>query len=264
MNTFLAITWDFDPVFFEVFGLEVRYYGLFWAFTFLSGLWYFSKFAKREGLPDKVVDSVFFYVVIFTIIGARLGHCFFYEPAAYLADPITIFYLRDGGMASHGAALGILTGLWLFARKNKLPYIWGLDRVMLPVTVGGAGVRIGNFLNSEIYGAPTDLPWGVVFKRAGETVPCHPTQLYEALFYLMVFAVLVWLYFRKDAGRKYPGMMAGVGIIGIFIPRFFIEFIKNTQVDFEVGMMLNMGQWLSIPFIIMGIVMIFVGLKNKK
>ncbi len=267
MNMFSAIVWDVNPTFFRIFGIDIRYYGVLWAIAFLLGIWYFTRFVKREGLPDRIVDSMFWFGTIATLVGARLGHCLFYEPEVYLANPIRILYTREGGMASHGAAIGLLIGLWLFARRNKMPYMWGLDRIMVPVAIGGAGVRLGNLVNSEIYGGPTDLPWGFIFRRAGETAPMHPTQIYEALFYLLVFVVLLWLYFRKDAGRKHPGLMFGVGLVGIFLPRFLIEYIKNDQVGFEENMKqllgMNMGQLLSVPFILLGIVMIFVGLKSK-
>lgn len=252
-NMFLSVVWDLDPVFFSIGSLEVRYYGFMWALTFFIGMALFINFVKREGYDPKVSDSIFWYGTLATIIGARLGHCFFYDPLYYLAHPIEILNTRQGGMASHGAAIGLLTGLWLFSRKNKLPYIWSLDRIMLPVTIGGALIRIGNLLNSEVYGTETDLPWGFIFVREGEILPKHPTQIYEAICYLLTFAVLMWLYYRKDMGRKRPGVIFGVGLIGVFVSRFIIEYIKNPQVDFEIGMLLDMGQWLSIPFIILGI-----------
>jgi prolipoprotein diacylglyceryl transferase len=210
---------------------------------------------------------MFWCATILAIVGARLGHCLFYEPEVYLADPLRILNIREGGMASHGAAIGFLLGLTIFAIANKMPWWWGADRIMIPVAIGGAGVRIGNLMNSEIYGGPTDLPWGFIFQRAGETQPMHPTQIYEALCYILVFVILLWLYFKRDAGRKHPGLMFGVGLIGIFVARFIIEYIKNDQVGFEEGMRsaigMNMGQLLSIPFVVIGIVLVIVGLLNK-
>ena len=172
-------------------------------------------------------------------------------------------------MASHGAAVGLLIGLWLFSRKNKLPYIWSLDRIMLPVAIGGAIVRLGNLFNSEIVGAVTDVSWGFKFVRLYPNVPIdsipvqHPTQLYEALCYLVIFGILCWLYYGRDLGRRRPGVMFGVGLIGIFLTRFFIEFIKLDQEAFEQGMLLNMGQLLSIPFILVGIYMIYRGMHRS-
>ena len=263
ITRFLAVIWDVNPTFFRIGSFEIRYYGLLWALAFLIGTVMFVKFVRREGLPDKVWDSIFWYGTISTIVGSRLGHCLFYDPVFYLTHPLEILDIRGGGMASHGAAVGLLIGLWLFSRKNRLPYLWSLDRIMIPVAIGGAGVRIGNLINSEIYGHVTDLPWGFVFVRAGETLPKHPTQIYEALCYLALFGLLCWMYFRRDDGRRHPGLMFGTGLIGIFLPRILIEFIKNPQVNFEAGMALNMGQWLSIPFILLGVGMIFYGLRHK-
>ena len=267
MTLFSAITWNVDPTFFTLFGLDIRYYGVLWAVAFMLGIYYFTKFCKHEGLPDKLVDSMFWCATILAIVGARLGHCLFYEPEVDLAAPLRILNIREGGMASHGAAIGFLLGLTIFAIANKMPWWWGADRIMIPVAIGGAGVRIGNLMNSEIYGGPTDLPWGFIFQRAGETQPMHPTQIYEALCYILVFVILLWLYFKRDAGRKHPGLMFGVGLIGIFVARFIIEYIKNDQVGFEEGMRsaigMNMGQLLSIPFVVIGIVLVIVGLLNK-
>lgn len=263
MTNFASVIWNVDPIAFSIFGLEIRYYGLFWAAAFIVGLYYFTNFVRREKLPDKLVDSLFWYATILGILGARLGHCLFYEPEVYLAEPLRILNIREGGMASHGAAIGFLLGLSLFAWRNKMPFWWAADRIMIPVAIGGAGVRLGNLMNSEIYGAVTDLPWGFVFVRNGETLPMHPTQIYEALFYVAVFVVLLLLYYKKDAGRKHPALMFGVGLIGIFLSRFFLEFIKNDQVAFEADMTLNMGQLLSIPFIIAGIALVVVGLRSK-
>lgn len=266
MTNFLAVTWKMDPVLFRIGSFEVMWYGLAWMLAILIGAMYFINFVKREGLDPKIADSVFWWGTLATIIGARLGHCFFYEPMEYLKNPLEIFNIRQGGMASHGAAVGLLVGLYCFARRNKLPYIWPLDRIMIPVTVGGAIVRIGNLINSEIYGGPTDLPWGFRFienmsawKNGAEPVfgpPSHPTQIYEALCYLVTFGVLVWLYYKMNMAQKRPGLIFGVGLIGVFLTRFFIEFIKNPQVDRELDMAINIGQWLSIPFIIVGILMI--------
>ena len=263
MNTFLSVVWSVDPVAFSIFGLEIRWYGIFWALAFILGIYFFTNFARREKLPEKLVDSLFWYATILGILGARLGHCLFYEPSVYLADPLRILNIREGGMASHGAAIGFLLGLILFAWRNKMPFWWAADRIMIPVAIGGAGVRLGNLMNSEIYGSVTDLPWGFIFVRNGETLPMHPTQIYEALAYIAVFVVLIILYYRYDAGRKHPALMFGVGLVGIFLSRFFLEFMKNVQVAFEEGMALNMGQLLSIPFVLAGIALIVIGLKSK-
>lgn len=266
MTYFASIVWDFDPVFIRLGSFDIRYYGLMWALAILIGALFFDNFCKREGLPSKISESIFLYGTLATILGARLGHCLFYDTMDYLREPWTIITgFRDGGMASHGAAIGLLIGLWLFSRKNKLPYIWSLDRIMIPVGIGGAIVRLGNLFNSEIFGTATDLPWGFEFVRsaiwtrrfAPEAV--HPTQIYEAVCYVATFAVLCWLYYKKDMARRRPGILFGIGLIGVFLTRFFIEFIKIEQESFEEGWLLDMGQWLSIPFIVLGIYMIWRG-----
>jgi len=266
MIRFLTVTWDFDPVFFTLGSLDIRYYGLMWALAILIGAKFFDNFCKREGLPPKVSESIFIYGTLATVLGARLGHCLFYDPAEYLSHPLTIITgFRDGGMASHGAAIGLLIGLWLFSRKNRLPYVWSLDRIMIPVGIGGAVVRLGNLFNSEIFGTATSLPWGFEFVRSAKWVrefapaAVHPTQIYEALCYVATFAILCWLYYGRDIARRRPGVLFGVGLIGIFLTRFFIEFIKTEQEAFERGWALDMGQWLSIPFILLGGWMIWRG-----
>lgn len=264
MMHFCSIVWDFDPVLFRIGSFDIRYYGLMWAIAILVAAKFFDNFVKREGLKPEISESIFLYGTIGTILGARLGHCLFYDPGYYLAQPWTILTeFRDGGMASHGAAIGILVGLWLFSRKNRLPYIWSLDRIMIGVAIGGAAVRLGNLFNSEIFGVATDLPWGFEFVRSAKWVrefapaAVHPTQLYEALCYLVTFVILVWMYYGRDLGRRRPGMLFGVGLVGIFVTRFFIEFIKTEQEAFEKGMTLDMGQWLSIPFILLAGYMIY-------
>ena len=176
----LFVRWDVNPTMISIGSFEIRYYGLMWALALGISAYIFSRIIKREGYPDKLFDSIFWYGVLSTIIGARLGHCLFYDPGYYLTHPVEILYIHQGGLASHGAAVGLLVVLWLFSRKNKMPYIWSLDRIAIAVGIAGALVRIGNLMNSEIYGHATSLPWGFVFVRAGETQPMHPTQIYEA------------------------------------------------------------------------------------
>lgn len=267
----MSIFWDFDPVLLRLGeNFDIRYYGLMWAVAIGLGALMFDHYVKREGLPEKVAESIFYFGVLATIIGSRVGHCLFYEPDKYLAEPLRIITdIRDGGMASHGAAIGLLIGLWLFSRRNKLPYLWSLDRIMIVVSIGGAIVRLGNLFNSEIIGAPTDAPWGFIFARLypeGTPVEAmiarHPSQIYEALCYLITFGVLSWLYYKRDMARRRPGFMFGVGLIGIFLTRFLIEFVKENQEAFEQSMTLNMGQWLSVPFIIAAFVFIWYAMKR--
>jgi prolipoprotein diacylglyceryl transferase len=249
---------------------ELRYYGLMWALTILLGERFFSAFAKREGFGNEIIETGFVWIVLGAILGARVGHCLFYEFPYYITKPWAIITeIRNGGMASHGSALGMLLGMWITARKHKMNYVWWLDRIMIPVAIGGALVRLGNLMNSEIIGNITNVPWGFKFVRLYGAMPLeniparHPAQLYEALCYIVTFVVLLWLYYKRDMGRRHAGIMFGVGLVGIFVTRFFIELVKINQEAFEEGMLLNMGQLLSIPFIIMAGVVIWLGAKDK-
>ncbi len=266
----LAIVWDFDPTFIEIFGFEIRWYSLSWVAALLFGGWLFSYFCKREGKPEEVSDRAFMYIALGTIIGARLGHCLFYEPMEYLREPWRIITgIREGGLASHGAAIGIILGIWLSSRKSKVSVWWTADRLGIIAPFSGAMIRLGNLCNSEIIGNETTVPWGFKFMRLypnwpEQAVPvCHPTQLYEALAYILCFTVLFLLY-RKTSVAKREGFIFGGALVGIFLPRFIIEFVKIDQVAFEQGMTFNMGQWLSIPFIIIGtLIMIWAWYRYK-
>lgn len=247
------ITWNVNPEIFSIGPFSVRYYGLMWAMAFYIGYIIFNRFVKREHLPEGFLDSLTMYMIVGTVIGARLGHCLFYEPDYYLSNPLEILKIWHGGLASHGAAIGILIALYLFARKYKVPMIYVIDRVVITVAIGGAFIRLGNLFNSEIYGVETTLPWGFIFVRNGEVLPKHPTQLYEALSYTAIFILLYWLYLKAD-GKLRNGFIFGIFLILLFGARFLIEYVKEPQVEFEKHMMLNMGQWLSLPFIVAGIV----------
>lgn len=254
----LAVVWDFNPTLIEIFGFEIRWYSLTWVAALLCGGWLFSYFCKREGKPKSVSDTTFMYIALGTIIGARLGHCLFYEPELYLREPWKIITgIRDGGLASHGATIGILLGIWLSSRKNKVSLWWTADRLGIIAPMSGAMIRLGNLFNSEIIGNETTVPWGFKFMRLypnwpEEMVPMrHPTQLYEALCCVVCFIILFVLY-RYTKVVKREGFIFGGALVGIFLPRFVIEFVKINQVAFEQGMTLNMGQWLSVPFILIG------------
>lgn len=259
----LIITWDVNPEIFRIGSFAVRWYGLLFASSFLFGYIIMNKMFKNENLPESVLDRLTVYMALGTIIGARLGHCFFYEPGYYLSNPIEIFKVWRGGLASHGAAIGILIALWLFIRKEKKDYTWVIDRIAIVVAISGFFIRTGNLMNSEIYGVETTVPWGFVFLRNGETAPKHPTQIYEALAYFAVFILLYKIYWSKK-GEHIQGLLISLFLIFVFISRFFIEFLKEDQVAFESAMKLNMGQWLSIPFVIGGFVWLFYSLKQKK
>jgi phosphatidylglycerol:prolipoprotein diacylglycerol transferase len=258
-----AINWNVNPEIFRIGNFAIRWYGLLFASGFFFGYLIFLKFFKREGLTVEMLDKLTIYMAIGTVIGARLGHCLFYEPDYYLSNPVEILKIWRGGLASHGAAIGILITLWLFVRKYKMKFIWILDRIVVVVALGGAMIRLGNLMNSEIYGIETDLPWGFVYLRNNEVVPKHPTQIYEALTYFSVFGLLFGIYLRTKA-RFRDGTLFGLFLVLVFGVRFLIEFIKEDQVPFEEGMRLNMGQWLSIPFILIGLGILYLYYRRDK
>ena len=270
LQDLLYVVWDVNPVLFNIGGFELRYYGLMWAFAILFGERLIWAFAKREGFSQDIVETGFIWIVLGAIFGSRVGHCLFYEFSYYITKPWAILTeIRNGGMASHGAAIGMLIGMWITARKHKMAYVWWLDRIMIPVAIGGAAVRLGNLINSEIIGNVTEVPWAFQFVKlypgvALESMPAHhPAQLYEAICYLITFGVLMWMYYGRDVGRRHAGLMFGVGLIGIFLTRFLLELLKLDQEAFEAGMFFNMGQLLSIPFVIAAGVMIWGAMKNK-
>ncbi len=256
------IHWNPDPEIINFGGFGIRWYGLLFAMGFFFGYLIMQNIFKRENIDTKVLDRLSVYMLIGTIIGARLGHCLFYEPDYYLSNPLEIFNIRQGGLASHGAAIGILIALWFFVRKERKPFSWILDRIVIVVALAGALIRIGNLINSEIYGAPTSLPWAFIFEKV-DNIPRHPTQIYEALTYFLLFILLYWLYLKKNAVAK-PYFLFGIFLLACFGYRFLVEFIKDVQVDFETQMTLNMGQWLSIPFIILGLYLIVRTQKTAK
>jgi phosphatidylglycerol:prolipoprotein diacylglycerol transferase len=256
------IPWNVDPEIFRIGNFAIRWYGLLFASGFVFGYFIMKKIFANEGFSDATLDRLTVYMAVGTIVGARLGHCFFYEPSYYLAHPVEILKVWHGGLASHGAAIGILIALWLFARKEKKPFIWAIDRVVIVVALAGALIRLGNLMNSEIYGVETTLPWGFVFLRNGETVPKHPTQIYESLAYLITFGVLMRVYW-KNKGKQKPGLLFGLFLIMVFGFRFFVEYIKEDQVAFEAAMKLNMGQLLSIPLVLAGIAILIWTFRKK-
>ena len=253
-----AINWNVNPDLITIGSLHIRYYSLFFVIGFWLGYRLFVYFYKREDLPVSLLDPLLFTLIVCTIVGARLGHVLFYQPDYYLAHPAEIFKIWHGGLASHGGAIAILIGLWWYARhygkKYRFDFLWILDRIGIAIAFAGMFIRLGNLMNSEIYGDATDLPWGFVFLRNGEIFPKHPTQLYEALAYLILGIALLMLY-RYRLGRLKRGFLFGLFLTGLFGARFLIEFIKEPQVEFEQTMTLNMGQLLSIPFVIAGIIL---------
>ena len=263
----LAVYWDVDPVIVSLGKIQIRYYSLFFIIAFTIGYYLFKYFFKREQVPLKILDPLLYTLIIGTLVGARLGHCLFYQPDYYLANPIEILYVWEGGLASHGGAIALLLAMWWFAhhygRKNHFSFLWITDRLGIAVALAGFFIRMGNLMNSEIYGNETTMPWGFVFLRNGELAPKHPTQLYEALSYLALFVLLLFLY-RKRLPRLKEGSLFGIFLLVLFAARFFIEYIKEPQVPFEESMALNMGQILSIPFIFAGAVLMLYSIMKGK
>ncbi len=263
------ITWDVDPAIIDSF-ITVRWYGLMFAIGFWLGFNIVARMFRHEGVPEKWVGILLIYVGVATIVGARLGHVFFYQWDYYSAHPWKILATWEGGLASHGGAIGIILAVILFSifttKRNPL---WTFDRLTVAIALVGGLIRIGNLMNSEIFGYPTDLPWGFKFVRSEEWnalyygLACHPTQIYEALTYFTLFAIMMWMYWKRNCGER-PGLLFGTFLIGTFATRFFVEFIKNDQVPFEADMVLNMGQLLSIPFALAGVFLVIWAMTHKK
>lgn len=256
------VTWTANPILFDH-GVTIRWYGLMFVIGFFLGYKIMERIFRHEGAPERWLGTLLIYLVVATIIGARLGHVFFYAWDYYSKHPIEILYTWEGGLASHGGTIGILVAMILFSIfVTKRSPLWVLDRLVIPIALVGALIRTGNLMNHEIYGHPTELPWGFRFivnipqwlhgAQPVFSAPSHPTQIYEALCYLALFGLLMWMYWKRNAESR-PGLLFGVFFIVLFGSRFLIEYVKNPQEAFEVGMTLNMGQWLSIPFIIAGI-----------
>lgn len=256
------IHWNVSPEIFSLGPVHVRWYGLLFAVGFLFGYSHGEKMFKHENIDLKWLESLFIYLIVATIIGARLGHVLFYGWDYYSQHPIEILYVWQGGLASHGGVIGIIIAMFIWSKYvSKRSILWVLDRVVVPSVFVAALIRFGNLMNSEIYGIPTTLPWGVIFERNHETVAKHPTQIYESLSYLVTFGVMLYMYWKTKA-KDYQGLLVGVFFVMVFSARFFIEFIKEEQEAFEKGMSLNMGQLLSIPFVLTGIFLIVRAVKK--
>ena len=269
MLTLLAVNWNADPFLIHIGNGGLRWYSLLFASGFFIGWYLFKWFFKREKVDLSLMDPLLITLIVATIVGARLGHCLFYQPDYYLGSWkgfLEIFMPWKGGLASHGGAIGLLLAMWWFARhygrKNGFDFLWILDRLCIAVAFAGCMIRLGNLFNSEIYGDVTSLPWGFIFGRNGETEPKHPTQIYEALSYLILGLILVWVYkYKLDKVNR--GFFIGFFLIVCFGMRFLIEFIKEPQVGFEENMVLNMGQLLSIPFVLLGIGLLVYSYLHK-
>ena len=246
------ITWTVDPAIINE-PLEIRYYGLFFAIAFYLGNLIIAKIFKAEDVNSKWLDKLLIYVIIGTVVGARLGHVFFYDWEYYRQNLVEIIMIRNGGLASHGAAIGILIALALYSKNvSKKSMLWILDRVVITIALAAFMIRLGNFFNHEIVGDPSDLPWAVSFKYASEGIePRHPVQLYEAIAYLSIFAILFYLFWKTNI-KQQMGKLFGWFLVMVFSVRLFLEQFKVNQSNISEDALLNMGQVLSIPFILVG------------
>jgi len=260
-------THNLSPIIFEIGPLQLRYYGILFSLTILIGFYFWFKQVLRSGRDENAAYAFLWMGVAGVVIGSRLGHVLFYEPARYLQNPLHILYVWKGGLASHGAAIGILTALWAYSRRYKMTMIEACDRFSMSVAVGATLVRIGNFFNSEIVGRATDVPWAIVFKRYDRMMGLpptarHPSQLYEAAMAILVFIVL-YITDRKLGEDRPPGLMVGIFLAGYFTLRFFVEFFKEYQA-LSSSFPFTMGQLLSIPFAAAGyIILIRLFLKKR-
>ena len=274
MNTLSAILWNPDIEIFSIFGISIRYYSVLFVTGLSLAYWVIYKLYQDQKIPYEKFDSLFVYCLLGIVIGARLGHCLFYDPGYYLSHfwemILPIKFMPDGnwkftgyeGLASHGGTLGLIVALWLYCRKTKLHYMDVLDMIAVATPITACFIRLANLMNSEIIGKPSDVPWAFVFERV-DMLPRHPGQLYEAIAYLILFFIMIYLY-KNYSKKLHRGFFFGLCLTYIFTFRFFIEFLKENQEDFENSMMFNMGQWLSVPFIIIGVYFMFFYDKKKK
>lgn len=257
-----AIVWAIEPKI-KLGPITTSYYGILFALGFIIGYQIVERMFKKEKRNLKDLEALTLTMVISTIVGARLGHCFFYDPEYYLSNPLQILYVWKGGLASHGAAIGILIGLYVFTRIRKsYSYLWVIDRISVVVALAGSFIRLGNFFNSEIYGHPTDVAWGVIFKNIDSLVR-HPVQLYESIAYLAIFIFLLFKYRQKRASTP-NGLLFGYFLVLVFGARIWLEAYKVKQAAFlSESFPITMGQILSIPFVIAGIYFLVKATKKK-
>lgn len=247
--------WNADPILFSLGSLSIRWYGLFFASAFLAGIYIMKSIYREEGLKEDKVDDLLIYMMLGTVIGARLGHVLFYDPSYYFSNPLAILKIWEGGLASHGGSIGILLAVLLYCKKHEPNgSIWLLDRLSIPLILAAGLIRMGNFFNSEIVGVTSTAPWAIVFDRV-DSHARHPVQLYESLSYFMIFLILLFIY-RKFRQTLATGSLFGIFLITAFSTRFFLESFKIRQAAYGHDSLLSVGQWLSIPFIIVGIALL--------
>lgn len=269
---FLSINWDPSIELVKIGSFSIRYYSLMFVIAFVLGLQIMKRIFIREGIPLEKLDSMFIYTVIGTLLGARIGHFLFYDTQFLLEHPLEVLlpiqlnpfkFTGYQGLASHGAAIGIPVAMYIYSKRVlHKPWLWILDRIVIPVAIGGVFVRLGNLMNSEIIGKPTGSDFGFVFVQLGETFPRHPTQLYEAFGYVLTFAMLWYTYWKTDKREKI-GYIFGLFMVLLWSVRFFVEFFKEAQVDGRGEWDLNTGQLLSIPMTLLGFYCMFRKDKTK-
>ena len=274
MVSFLYINWNIDPEIFRIGGFALRYYSILFMLAFVFSYWFLYEIFKIEKVSTDTLSPLLIYVFIGTLIGARLGHTLIYEYDYYrqhLLEIILPFQINSmgayewtgyQGLASHGGSVGILAALGLYSKKYKLSFLWILDRLVIVVALSAFFIRVGNLFNSEIIGKPTQVNWAFIFERV-DMIPRHAAQLYEAILYLTAFFVL-WVIYNKQSKLFQNGYLFGYSLIMLFSIRFFVEFLKADQEAFESEWLLNLGQLLSIPFILLGIIMVILKSKPRK
>lgn len=269
LNAQRYFTWTGDPNIFvlNAFGdsYPLRYYGVCFMLSFLLGYWLIYTFYRKEGKNVSNLDILLNYMLVGTIVGARLGHCIFYQPEFFFHNPIEILMVHKGGLASHGGIVGILIALFIYSKRHpQEPYVWLLDRIAVPSALGSFFIRMGNFFNSEIVGLPTDKPWAIIFSKYEDDpfTPRHPTMLYESFSYLIIFGLMLLIY-KNESLRQKRGFLTGFLLTSIFVVRFFCEFTKVKQEDYGLSSYLNVGHYLSIPFVIGGIILMIKSWAGK-
>lgn len=271
----LQIDWNPSPEIFKIGSFAIRYYSLMFVFAFMFGLYLMKKIFINEKIPIEKLDSLFIYTVVATLIGARLGHFLFYDPEFLFRKPLEVIlpfrfspkfeFTGFAGLASHGAAIGVIISMYLYSKKVlKKPILFILDRIVVPVALGAAFVRLGNLMNSEIIGKPTHSDYGFIFRRLGEDFPRHPAQLYESLSYLVIFGILLFVYWKTEK-KQQPGFLFGLFFVLLWTARFCVEFFKEKQIEGGENWFLdlNTGQVLSIPLILVGLYFMFRKANSK-
>lgn len=260
MDNFLV--WQISPEIFSIGFLKVRWYSMMFVIGFIASYYIMRRMFRAEGLNEEKVSSLLTYVILGTIIGARLGYCLFYQPEHYLANPLEILKTWKGGLASHGGFTGVAIAIFIYCRRHKIKFLWLIDRASVVALLIAGLIRIGNFINGEIVGTPSQLPWAIIFPNV-DKVPRHPVVLYESITYFLIFALLSILFWRTSI-RQHPGRLWGVALAVSFGARFILEFFKKKQFAFEHDLILNMGHVLSVPFVSLGLFLIFITSSSKR